>query len=573
MYDDRQAIEKEPTGIEGLDAITLGGLPKGRPTLIAGAAGSGKTMFGMQFLVHGALEFDEPGVFMAFEEKTDELVANFRSLGIDLEELMEQGKLSLDHVRVERHEFEDTGEYDLEGLFIRLNYAIDSIGAKRVVLDTIETLFGGLPNPAILRAELHRLFGWLRDKGVTAVITGESGDAAITRQGLEEYVSDCVIVLSHRVTEDISTRRLRVVKYRGSAHGTNEYPFLIDESGISVLPITALTLDQEASEERVSSGIPGLDAMVEGGGLYRGTSILVSGTAGTGKSSMGAAFVNAACSRGERALYISFEESEQQLRRNMRSIGMDLGRWVDEGLLTFQSTRSTVFGLEMHLVTIYNLVKECDPSVIVIDPMSSLLSIGTKGEIQATLTRLIDFLKSRGVTAMFTSLVSGSEYLDRTEESVSSLMDTWLLLRNSEYNGERNRTLYLLKSRGMAHSNQVREFLLTDDGIRLEDVYVGQGTVYTGSARAAEEAKEDAERALLMQEIDARQRELGRERALLDARVTELRAEFEARSDETERIIAGLKLKENAYERERESMRLRRQALGSADVGVGAEND
>lgn len=570
MSEVRRGIEKEPTGITGLDEITLGGLPQGRPTLIAGSAGSGKTMFGMQFLVHGALECGEPGVFMSFEEDPEELVSNFHSLGIDLRALEQEGKISLDHVVVQRAEFEETGEYDLEGLFIRLGYAIDTIGAKRLVLDTIETLFGGLPDQAILRAELHRLFQWLRDRKITAIITAESGAESITRQGLEEYVSDCVIVLSQRLADDIATRRLRVLKYRGSAHGSNEYPFLIDERGISVLPITSLALEQQASEERVSSGIPALDQMFSGGGYYRASSILVSGMAGTGKSSVGAEFVNAACGRGERALYVSFEESQSQIERNMRSIGLDLKKWADEGLLEFYSSRATFLGLEMHLVTLYDLVRRFDPQVIVVDPMTSLMSIGSSHEVQGMLTRLIDFLKTRGVTSLFTSLVQGGASMDRTEESVSSLMDSWLLVRNVEYNGERNRTLYVLKSRGMAHSNQVREFILTDNGIRLEEAYVGPGGVLTGSARVMQEKRDEAERVLREQEIVALQRRIERKRESLDAHVRELQTQFEAEEDEVGRAVEQLQLQEKTFEADVEVMRARRTAAGSVTDDPGA---
>lgn len=570
MSDQHTGLEKAPTGIAGLDEITYGGLPKGRPTLIAGSAGSGKTMFGMQFLVSGATRYGEPGVFVAFEEDEPELVQNFQSLGIDLRELAERGLLSLDHVRVQRSEFEETGEYDLDGLFIRLGYAIDQIGAKRVVLDTIETLFGGLPNPAILRAELHRLFEWLRNKGVTAIVTGESGsDSVITRQGLEEYVSDCVIVLNQRVVEDISTRRVRVVKYRGSAHGTNEYPFLIDERGISVLPITSLEMTYGVSDERVSSGIPALDEMIEGGGFFRGSSILVSGTAGTGKSSVAAHFVSAACSRGEKALYISFEESAPQHVRNMASIGLDLNKWVDAGLLRYEATRSTLYGLEMHLVNIHNILEEFQPDVVVIDPMTSLQLVGTQREIQSTLARLVDLLKSRGITGLFVSLISGGDAMDRTEESVSSLMDSWLLLRNVEYAGERNRTLYLLKSRGMAHSNQVREFVLTDEGVKLERAYVGPGGVFTGSARVAQEAADEAERTLRQQEIEARQRDIARKREALEARVLELRAEYDADEAEATRVIEELKLRDTSLATERASMQRRRTSTSTSDVETG----
>ena len=389
-------LAKAPTGIGGLDEITGGGLPAGRPTLICGSAGCGKTMLAAEFLVRGAVQFKEPGVFMMFEETADELTENMRSLGFDLEKLQKQKKLALDFVRVERSEIEETGEYDLEGLFIRLGHAIDSIGAKRVVLDTVEALFAGVSNHAILRAELRRLFRWLKDKGVTAIITGERGESSFTRYGLEEYVADCVILLDHRIVDQVSTRRLRVVKYRGSAHGTNEYPFLIGSHGISVLPITSLTLSHSASRERVSTGVAGLDAMLGGLGPYRGSSVLVSGAPGTGKSSVAATFVDAACRRGERAVLFAYEESESQLLRNMKSIGLDLGRWTKAGLLKVESTRPTLHGLEQHLVHVYDLVNDFKPDVVAVDPISNLTSAGDDPGLKLTLMRLIDFLKTRG---------------------------------------------------------------------------------------------------------------------------------------------------------------------------------
>ncbi|HET9587269.1 MAG TPA: circadian clock protein KaiC [Anaerolineales bacterium] len=460
-------LPKSPTGIPGLDEITGGGLPKGRPTLVAGGAGCGKTLFAMEFLVNGATQHNEPGVFVAFEESAEELAQNVATLGFDLKELIKQKKLIIDYVRIERGEIEETGEYDLEGLFIRLGYAIDRIGAKRVALDTVEVLFAALPNQGILRAELQRLFRWLKDKGVSAIVTAERGDGTMTRFGLEEYVADCVILLDHRVTEQVSTRRLRIVKYRGSLHGTNEYPFLIGKNGISVLPITSLALEHKVPSGRVSTGVKGIDDMLGGKGFHRSSSILISGTAGTGKSSLAAAFVNAACQRGERCLYFAFEESTSQILRNMRSIGIDLAPHVKKGLLQFHVARPTLYGLEMHLVTMYDLIKEYKPEIVVLDPITDFFAIGSKAEVKATITRIIDFLKMNQITALFTSYTSEEDTPDQTIVGVSSLIDAWISLRNLESNGERHRGLFVLKSRGMAHSNQIRSFHLTDDGIKL----------------------------------------------------------------------------------------------------------
>ena len=466
-------LPKAPTGIRGLDEITGGGLPRGRPTLICGGAGSGKTLLAIEFLVRGATEYGEPGVFMAFEETAEELAQNVRSLGFDLDELVKRKKLSIDFVRIERGEIDEIGEYDLEGLFVRLGHAIDTIGARRVVLDTIETLFGGLSNQAILRAELRRLFRWLKDKGVTAVITGERGEGALTRQGLEEYVSDCVILLDHRITDQLSTRRLRVVKYRGTSHGTNEYPFLIDETGFSVLPITSLGLEHEVSSERISSGISGVDAMLGGPGYFRGSTILVSGTAGTGKTSLAAHFADATCRRGERCLYLAFEESQGQMVRNMRSIGIDLERWIRKGLLVYNANRPSSFGLEMHLAMVHKQVSAFQPHVVILDPMSTLLRAGTARDASIMLTRVIDYLKGLGATTLMTNLTPGGGVAEHTESDISSLVDTWLLLRDTDQGEQRGRSLYILKSRGMAHSNELARYSLSDRGLQLKNAGSG----------------------------------------------------------------------------------------------------
>lgn len=537
---DPSILRKAPTGIDGLDAVTGGGLPAGRPTLVCGAAGCGKTMLAAEFLVKGAMLFDEPGVFMMFEESEAELAQNMQSLGFDLERLQRQRRIALDYVRVERSEIEETGEYDLEGLFIRLGHAIDTMGAKRVVLDTVEALFAGIPNEAILRSELRRLFRWLKDKGVTAVITGERGNGTFTRFGLEEYVADCVILLDHRIEDQVSTRRLRIVKYRGSRHGTNEYPFLIGAKGISVMPITSLTLDHGASMRRVSTGIAGLDTMLGGLGVYEGSSILVSGAPGTGKSSVAASFAHAACKRGERALLFAYEESESQLLRNMRSIGLDLKPWIGKGLLRIEATRPTLHGLEQHLVHMHDLVVGFQPQVVAVDPISNLMASGNDSSLKLTLMRLIDFLKTKGVTAMFTSLTGdgGTSAIISSEAGVSSLIDSWLLLSNLAFNGERTRTLQVLKSRGMAHSNQVREFVMSDQGVGLVDVYLHGDQVLTGTARASHEAQLLAASELRDQDHARRLRNLANRRKALDAQIAALQFEAEERAGDVEFDIA-----------------------------------
>jgi circadian clock protein KaiC len=533
----RNVLPKSPTSIQGLDEITGGGLPKGRPTLVCGGAGCGKTLFAMEFLVHGATLYNEPGVFMSFEETEEELKANVASLGFDLANLIDLKKIWVEHIHVERCEIEQSGEYDLEGLFIRIHHAIESIGAKRLVLDTLESLFSGLPNPLILRAELRRLLRWLKKKGVTTIITAERGDGSLTRQGLEEYVSDCVILLDHRVKDQSSIRRLRIVKYRGSIHGTNEYPFLIDEDGFSVLPVTSLGLNYFSSKERISTGIPRLDTMLSGKGFFRCSTVLVSGTAGTGKTSIASQFVEAACKRNERVLFFTFEESSSQLVRNMCSIGINLEPWIKKGLLQFHATRPTLYGLETHLTTIIKLINKFEPNIVILDPINAFVIGENQSEVKTMLLRLVDFLKMKQITAFFTSLTSGGDNIEITDVYISSLIDTWLLLRDIEIGGERNRGLYVLKSRGMAHSNQIREFQLTDHGIELLDVYVGSEGVLTGSARLSQETKDDAEQLLRQQEIKHLQFGLERKREAMEAQIVLLRSEFQVEESEALKVI------------------------------------
>lgn len=533
----RTLLPKSPTSIQGLDEITGGGLPKGRPTLVCGGAGCGKTLFAMEFLVRGATLYNEPGVFISFEETEKELTANVASLGFGLDSLVKRKMIWLEHIHVERAEIEQSGEYNLEGLFVRIHHAVESIGAKRVVLDTIESLFSWLPNPLILRVELRRLLNWLKRKGVTTIITAERGEGSLTRHGLEEYVSDCVILLDHRVNDQSSIRRLRIVKYRGSTHGTNEYPFLIDEDGFSVLPVTSLGLNYSSSAERISTGIPRLDTMLSGKGYFRSSIMLVSGTAGTGKTSIAAQFAEAACKRGERVLFFTFEESPSQLMRNMLSIGIDLEPWVKKGLLQFHATRPTLYGLENHLTTSIKLINKFEPNIVIVDPINGFMVGENQTEVKTMLLRLVDFLKMKQLTAFFTSLTSETENLSIPDVDISSLIDTWLFVRDLEIGGERNRGLYVLKSRGMAHSNQIREFRLTNHGIELLDVYVGSEGVITGSARLSQETKDDVEQLLRQQEIGTKQFGLERKRDAMEAQIIVLRSEFQAEEAEALKII------------------------------------
>jgi len=551
---ENKRVPKTLTGINGLDEITEGGLPKGRPTLICGDAGSGKTLFSIEFIVKGATDYNEPGVFVAFEEKSEELAVNVASLGFDLDKLISEKKIKIDHVQIDRSEIEETGEYDLDGLFIRLGYAIDSIGAKRVVLDTIENLFSGLTNHGILRAELRRLFSWLKDKGVTAIITGEKGDGKLTRHGLEEYVSDCVILLDHRIENQISTRRLRIIKYRGSVHGTNEYPFLIDKDGISVLPITSLHLSNEVSNQRISSGVPSLDEMLGGKGFFKGSSILVSGSAGSGKTSIAAHFAAASCSRNERCLFFAFEESPAQIIRNMKSINLDLEKQVKKGLLKFYASRPTMYGLEMHLVVFYKLIKEFKPKLVILDPITNLVTVGDPSQVKSILIRLIDFLQKEEITVMFTALTFPHFVQTSADEDVASLVDTWLSVHDIEYNGERNRAMYIMKSRGMKNSNQVREFLITDNGIEIVEVTLGPNGVLVGSAREAYKLEKNTGEVLRKNAFDLKNKQIESRKTILDAKVAKLNSEFELVKDELNRIYIEEELRNEVAEKNRKQL-------------------
>lgn len=558
-------VQKAPTGIPGFDDISHGGLPRGRPTLVCGAAGCGKTLLGMQFLIRGALDYGEHGVFLAFEEREQDLIQNVASLGFDLQQMIDKKQIALDHIHIERTQIEESGEYDLEGLFLRLEYALNSVNAKRLVIDTLETIFGGLSNYGILRAELRRLFTWLKDRGITTIITAERGDGALTRHGLEEYVSDCVVVLDHRVHDQISTRRVRIAKYRGSTHGTNEYPFLIDEHGLTVVPITSSLLNHQVSTDRVPSGVPKLDQMLGGDGYYKGSTILISGTAGAGKSSLCAHFAHATCAQKRRCIYVSYEESPGQIVRNMATIGIDLKSWCDKGLLQIVSVRPTSHGLEGHLSEIHKLVTRFNPDALVLDPIGTLGGAGTILDTHLMVVRLIDFLKSRGVTTMMSNLTHGGESAETTAAAISSLVDTWILVSSLESNGERNRGLYVLKSRGMPHSNQIREFVITQKGIDLLEPYIGAEGVLTGAARIAQEDRERAERRVRDADRERNQRLLARKREVMEQRISALRAEFEAEALDAGHALDEARGTETAVDAARKRMALRRGAQANAE--------
>jgi circadian clock protein KaiC len=528
------SLQKVPTGIEGLDEITGGGLPLGRSTLVCGGTGTGKTLFALEFLIHGALEYGEPGVFLTFEENADELSRNVASFGFDVNSLIAKNKIEIDHVQFESTQV--SGPYDLNGLFIRLETALKKTNAKRVVLDSVDVLFLTFSNAVLVRAEMRRLLAWLKERSLTVIITAESGESALTREGIEEYVSDCVISLENRIVRHAATRLLRIVKYRGSAHGSNEYPFLIGHNGISVLPVTSLNLELPASDECVSSGIARLDNMLGNKGFYRGSTILLSGPPGSGKSSIAAKFAQTSCASGERCLYFSLEEPRDQIVRNMRSIGVDLQPLIDSKVLKFFVSRPSLYGLEMHLAKFHQMISEFKPSVVVFDPISTLQTIEDPAALKLMLLRLVNFLKSLQITTFLIAVTEDGALPATLDIGISSMNDTWLQLRNVETNGERNRLILVFKSRGMSHSNQLREFTLSENGIELSDVYIGTSGVLTGSARIAQEAKEKLALLAHQYDIEYQAQELARKRKLKDARIVAIEAEFAASEAEQRRL-------------------------------------
>ncbi|PPD57409.1 circadian clock protein KaiC [Dehalogenimonas etheniformans] len=553
-------LEKVSSGIHGLDEITGGGLPKGRPTLIYGSAGSGKTLMSIEFLIRGAILYNEPGVFISFEETEEELATNVSSLGFDLSGLIAAKKIFVDYVAVERSEIEETGEYDLEGLFVRLSSAINAVKAKRVVIDTIEVLFAGLNDKGIVRAELRRLFRWLKGKGVTTIVTGErGGETTLTRHGLEEYVSDCVIFLDNRVNDQLSTRRIRIIKYRGSSHSTNEFPFLIDEQGLSILPINTIRLNYPVSNEGVPSGVDRLDIMLGGKGFIKGTSILVSGMVGTGKTSLAAHLVDTACRRGQKCLYYAFEEAPDQIMRNMTSIGIDLKPWVEKGLLHFHATRVSEEGLEKHLLVMQKEAEKYRPDVVIVDALTDFISLGPGNEVRLMILRIVDYFKMHQITAMFSSMSARAD-LEETGVGLSSAFDTWIHLVNVQNNQERNRTMTIVKSRGMAHSNQVREFVLTNKGVKLVDIYATPAGSFMGTARIAQMAADQAAGVTREEGVTARERQLQQQRRALEAKIDALRAEFEAEAKESELTIAEEKAKIKAISDDRKMLDRQRKA-------------
>jgi circadian clock protein KaiC len=552
-------LSKAPTGIAGFDELTGGGLPRGRPTLVCGSAGSGKTLFGLEFLIRGAVESGENGALIAFEETPEELAQNVASIGLDLDALVRNGKIAVDYIKIDRREVEEAGEYDLEALFLRLGHAIDSVGAKRVFLDTIETLFSALRSEFVLRAELRRLFRWLKERGVTTVITGERGDGTLTRYGLEEYVSDCVVLLDNRIVQQAAVRRLRVVKYRGSSHGTGEYPFIIGDRGFSVLPLSSINLEHSASTARQSSGIEELDEMLEGKGYYKGSTILFSGTAGTGKSSLSATFADSVCASGKRCLYFAFEEGVKQIQRNMLSIGLNLEKWVAQKKLIFHAGRPTEQGLETHLALIGKLVKEYHPDAVIIDPITNFEMVGDNFEVKAMLMRLVDLLKHSQITCVFTSLTKAGKAMETTDMHISSLVDTWLQLRDIESNGERNRGIYVLKSRGMAHSNQIREYIITSAGIKLMEAYIGAtGNLLTGSARVQQEARDREGAASFSQEERRMLANLERRRRSVERQIEVLKAELADEELEAKLVLGEVDVRRKNVQADRDAMTVSR---------------
>lgn len=551
-------LAKCPTGIEGLDTITNGGLPRNRLTLICGGAGSGKTSLGVEFLVQGIIKYNEPGLLITFEEKPQEIIENAASIGFDLEDLINKKKLFIEYIEVQEEEIAQSGDYTLEGLFIRFEQIVTSIAIKRVSLDTLDSIFATLGNTLILRAEIYRLFSWLKQKNITSLVTAEAGINTLSRNGLEEYISDCVISLRTNIVSEVLTRLLRIVKYRGSKHGTNEYPFLITDSGINLFPITSNYLNNIVSTEFVSTGVKELDEMMDNKGYYQGSTVLITGTAGTGKTSLASIFSNSICQKGERCIYFTFEEMINQILRNMSSINLNLQQWIDKDLLKFYAYRSSIYGLETHLLTIQNLIKQFKPQAVIIDPINNFELIGTELEIKSMMTRLIDFLKAQQITALFTSLTTAINPKEHAEVGISSLIDSWLVLQNLEYAGERTRGITIVKSRGIAHSNQIREFIITSNGVKLEKIYVGPNGILTGSARLDQEEQENLQFLLQEKETLRRKKLLEHKKATLEAKIMALKSEFDADTEEIESLIMKEEIQNKGILETRSTMAQRR---------------
>lgn len=551
-------LAKCPTGIEGLDTITNGGLPRNRLTLICGSAGSGKTSLGVEFLVQGIIKYNEPGLLITFEEKPQEIIENAASIGFDLEDLINKKKLFIEYIQLQEEEIAQSGDYTLEALLIRFEQIVTSIAIKRVSLDTLDSIFAILGNTPILRAEIYRLFSWLKQKNITSLVTSEAGINTLSRNGLEEYISDCVISLRTNIVSEVLTRLLRIVKYRGSKHGTNEYPFLITDSGINLFPITSNYLNNIVSTEFVSTGVKELDEMMDNKGYYQGSTVLITGTAGTGKTSLASIFSNSICQTGERCIYFTFEEMINQILRNMSSINLNLQQWIDKDLLKFYAYRSSIYGLETHLLTIQNLIKQFKPQAVIIDPINNFELIGTELEIKSMMTRLIDFLKAQQITALFTSLTTVINPKEHAEVGISSLIDSWLVLQNLEYAGERTRGITIVKSRGIAHSNQIREFIITSNGVKLEKIYVGPNGILTGSARLDQEEQENLQFLLQEKETLRRKKLLEHKKATLEAKIMALKSEFDADTEEIESLIMKEEIQNKGILETRSTMAQRR---------------
>jgi circadian clock protein KaiC len=549
-----ESLSKHPiaTGIDGLDFVLQGGLPAGRPTLLRGAAGTGKTVIALTFLCEGIAAGDS-GVLVTFDESPEALLEHAEGFGFPARRHRTEGRLRILDMRPDRNEVQVGDTIELTAVLARIGHALDSTGASRLVVDAIDAMEAGFANSQSLRTELARVFDWIRDRGVTSLITtGEHAEFS-ARYGLEDYIADCVIALKQEVKHRVMTRVLRVVKRRGRGHGTNEYPFLLDTDGLFLVPVTGSVLGAPVSEQLLSTGIPGLDAMLGGQGIYQGSTVLLSGQAGTGKTSIACSLTQAACAAGIPVLYLSFEESVAELTRNQRSLGIDIGRYLaddDRGTLVMLPIRAVELGLEEHLMRAMHLVKRHRPALVVLDPVSSLAGRGDEPGAKEILLRLLHLIKEEGITVVATELLSddsqGVSHLD-----VSSMIDVWIKLRRHEHNGEMNRLIYVVKARGLPISDQVKEFRITSTGLRIEDPYIGEGGIVYGTARLARQAEDEETIAQLHRELDRAQRLRRDLDEIQSANERLVRAEQEAKAADLDRQVARIEQRLAASERAR----------------------
>ena len=515
------------TGVKGLDDVLGGGIPQGHAMLLVGKPGTGKSILSMEYLLHGIELHKENGVYISFEESEKQIISNAASFGWKFEEMVKKNKLAISYIDMQPEQMRTVGDYDLSALILRVKGAIKKVNARRVVIDGINNLLSTFDDERIIRSDLLRLIREIKEVNATIFITGERGHDSWSKMGFEEYLADGLMHLDNRTDGNYQTREIQVVKCRGINHYTGKSPFIINSEGMSIRPLITADFDYKVLKSRVSTGIADIDNMLGGKGLYRGSTVYITGPSGAGKTSISSSFANGACSRGERALFLAFEESSDQIIRNMKSIGLSLDKWVNEKLLYFYTARATTNSLEGHLDNIMTMVREVEPTCVVLDPISAFRPIANENETKLMLIRLNDYLRARKITTVFTALSSDGEYSEHADVQLSSIADTWIVVRIMDYKGERNNVMQLMKSRGMSHSRQMKEMYFTGNGLKLQNVYQGPEGVLTGAARIGQEKYEKLKEARNVIEIDKNRKKIERKKSLLEASIEALKHEYE----------------------------------------------